>query len=89
MIHELKTWPDFYKAIEDGRKTFEFRINDRGFQAGDVLHLREWDPKDNYLSSHNYTGKTMLVDVTYVLPIEVKGHAYLYVIMAIRLKEKE
>lgn len=43
--HVLKTWPEFFRAIVDGKKTFEVRKNDRGFQTGDVLHLREFDPK--------------------------------------------
>lgn len=62
--HELKCWPDFFQAIVDGDKTFEVRRNDRGFQAGDVLRLREHDPKK---VSHNYTGAETHKRVTYVL----------------------
>lgn len=43
MIHELKTDPEFFDAILDGRKTFEVRLNDRGYQVGDVLILKEYD----------------------------------------------
>lgn len=44
MVHELKTWPKFFRAIVDGEKTFEVRKDDRGFAVGDALWLREWNP---------------------------------------------
>lgn len=43
--HELKTWPEYWDAIRDGRKTFELRYNDRGYQTGDVLLLKRWSRK--------------------------------------------
>jgi len=42
--HELKTWPHLFDAIKDGRKRFDIRRNDRGFQTGDILTLRKYDP---------------------------------------------
>lgn len=45
MKHELKIWPQYYCRVADGSKTFEVRKNDRGFQPGDSVVLREWDPK--------------------------------------------
>jgi hypothetical protein len=44
MTHELKSTPDFFKAIRSGHKTFEIRENDRNFKVGDVLVLREFIP---------------------------------------------
>lgn len=44
MNHELKIWPQFYSRVADGSKTFEIRENDRGFQPGDTVTLKEWDP---------------------------------------------
>lgn len=44
MTHALKTWPQFFKAVVSGEKTFEVRKNDRNFQVGDKLLLQEWDP---------------------------------------------
>lgn len=42
--HVLKTLPQYYERLADGTKTFEVRRDDRGFQTGDVLDLREHDP---------------------------------------------
>lgn len=60
--HELKTWPVFYKSIIDGTKTFEVRKNDRDFQLGDVLLLREYDP-----DAEQYTGAKTERVITYIL----------------------
>lgn len=46
MEHELKIWPQYYKRVADGTKTFEIRENDRGFQQGDTVILREWNPNE-------------------------------------------
>lgn len=42
--HTLKVVPPYFEAIADGSKTFEVRKNDRAYQKGDVLRLREWHP---------------------------------------------
>jgi len=39
--HHLKTETEYYQAIEKGLKKFEFRKNDRDFQVGDILYLKE------------------------------------------------
>jgi hypothetical protein len=62
MIHELKTWIDYFSLVADGKKTFELRKNDRGFLAGHELLLREYD-KDKEL----YTGRKLLRRITFVL----------------------
>lgn len=45
MKHELKIWPQFYRRVADGSKTFEIRNNDREFQNGDFVTLREFNPE--------------------------------------------
>ncbi len=60
--HELKCWPGPFQAVVEGRKRFEYRKNDRGFEVGDILVLREWDP-----SSKDYTGRSVRARVTYAL----------------------
>ena len=44
MTHELKCWPRPFAAVVAGAKHHEIRLNDRNYQVGDVLVLREWNP---------------------------------------------
>lgn len=39
MHHEIKIDEPFYHAVAEGRKTFEIRYNDRGYNAGDTVEL--------------------------------------------------
>jgi len=59
--HGLKIWPEYFKEVIAGNKTFEIRQNDRSFHVGDRLLLNEWDPK-----TQNYTGRRTSVRVTYI-----------------------
>jgi hypothetical protein len=74
--HELKTWPQFFEATRRGHKKFELRRDDRpeGFQVGDELFLREWDPNQERgikIPGEDdrgvYTGQELLVRVDYVM----------------------
>lgn len=60
--HELKTWPSFFAGLRDGTKTFELRKNDRAFDVGDLLVLREWKPVGEC-----YTGELELRRVSCML----------------------
>jgi hypothetical protein len=62
MKHELKTWPQYFAAIEKGEKTFEIRKNDRDFKKGDLLELQEWDP-----ITEKYTCNIITFGVGYVI----------------------
>ena len=42
--HDLKTWPEYFTAVQINVKQFEVRKDDRDFQVGDILHLHEYDP---------------------------------------------
>lgn len=41
MEHDLKILSPYFIAVEDGSKPFEVRRNDRNYQVGDTLLLRE------------------------------------------------
>jgi hypothetical protein len=43
--HELKCWPVFFSQLNDNSKNFEVRRNDRDYQVGDTLLLREYIPE--------------------------------------------
>ena len=58
--HELKILPKHFQEVWDGIKTFELRKNDRNYQRGDILVLREWNGKE-------YTGSCIAVRVTHIL----------------------
>lgn len=60
--HDLKTWPQFFEAIQSGSKTFELRNDDRHFDVGDVLLLRGWRPADM-----EYTGREVRKTVSHLL----------------------
>lgn len=61
-IHDLKTWPEHFRDVRAGIKTAELRLNDRNYQPGDILVLREYDPQ-----SGEYTGEVETRRVTHVL----------------------
>ena len=73
IVHSLKTLPVYFQRTWEGEKTFEVRIDDRGFQRGDTLVLREWDhrvscgcPNDHRDDCARYSGRTITARVGFV-----------------------
>ncbi len=62
MVHELKTWEEYYRLVESGEKPFELRKNDRGFLVDHELLLREYNP-----NTQSYTGRKLRRKITYIL----------------------
>lgn len=58
--HELKIYPKYFEAILDGKKTFEIRKDDRDFQVGDSIVLKEWD-------NIKYSGREIQAIIKYML----------------------
>jgi len=64
-VHYLKCWPEFFKAMMEGIKKFDVRINDRGFKVEDILIEEEWFPPPNFQGV--YSGRYLARTVIYVL----------------------
>lgn len=63
--HELKIIPKYFVPVAAGVKRFEIRKNDRSFQVGDNVLLRE-------ILEGEYTGQTLEVVITYITDYEQK-----------------
>ncbi len=59
---EKKVIPVFFQKIFDGKKKFEVRLADFDCKPGDVLILKEWDPKKKA-----FTGRAVEKRINYVL----------------------
>lgn len=87
--HELKTHPDPFTEVWNGRKRFEFRLNDRDYRVGDTLRLREWVPDgaesddDGFGLAGRYTGRIWCGRVTYALYGPDFGVPEGYVVMSL------
>lgn len=57
--HKIKIWPEYFKEVLSGQKTFEVRVNDRNYQSGDTVTLQEWE-------YGGYTGREATFKVGYV-----------------------
>lgn len=85
--HELKVWPAYFHKLEPGQKTFEVRRDDRGFQKGDVLWLREWDP--DHFPRPNYTRNAIFARIDYILTGGQFGIEAGHVVMALTFIEDD
>jgi hypothetical protein len=57
--HELKTISPFFIRVYRGEKTCELRKNDRNYEVGNILYLREY-----ITSLKTYTGRACMRIVT-------------------------
>lgn len=57
---EKKVWPEYFEKLLSGEKNYELRLGDFKPNPGDILVLREWDPK-----TKEYTGRFIEKEVSY------------------------
>lgn len=62
VTHELKTKPEYFERTIRGDKDFEVRYNDRDFQSGDMIVLREYDENNAV-----FTGRQKKGIIKYIL----------------------
>jgi hypothetical protein len=61
-IMKLKSWPAFFKALNDQSKTHDIRnTRDRDFYVGQPIIIQEYNP-----FTGQYTGSELEVEVTYI-----------------------
>ena len=75
-VHELKTYPHYFKQSIEGKKLFEIRLNDRNFQVGDIVILKEWD-------NIKYSGRELRGVIKYILDDKFIGIAKGYVALSL------
>lgn len=59
-IHDLKILPCYFREVNENRKGFELRKDDRDYKVGDSVRLREFE-------DGKYTGNACIRVITYVL----------------------
>lgn len=81
-VHELKTYPHYFQETMEGRKPFEIRLNDRHFQVGDIVILKEWD-------NIRHTGRELRGTIQYILGSSFIGLSEGYVAFSLDLSKEE
>jgi hypothetical protein len=78
MIHRVRCLAPYFDAVEHGEKNFEVRLNDRGYQRGDILVLIREDPE--YPSA---SGRELYRRITWILQGGQFGIEPQYCVMAL------
>lgn len=61
-VHHIKVESKFWDRVKIGVKPWEVRLNDRDYQTGDQVVLREWSP-----IKKEFTEEYKLYNITYLL----------------------
>lgn len=63
MHHDLKLFTKYFQAVVDCQKRSEVRYDDRNYQIGDTVTLREGQPGVN---GFEYTGRSVSARISYI-----------------------
>lgn len=78
--HEIKCHPKYFSRLASGDKSFEIRKNDRDYQVGDILIIKEFDPEQGWPDHGGYG--TITAEITYITDF---AQAAGYVVMALKI----
>jgi len=84
--HDLKTDSEVFLAVWNGEKTFEIRLNDRGFETGDILFLRETEYSGSEMKLGHpliFTERQIRAKVSHVLRGPIYGLMEKWVILSL------
>ena len=85
-IHEIKLQEEFCDDVYEGRKTFEVRNNDRGYQTGDYVRFKSMAGMIHFI--HPIEKK--LYQITYVLSgWHIPQDYVVFSIKEVKVKETE
>ncbi|QXO10366.1 hypothetical protein [Proteus phage vB_PmiM_ZX7] len=59
--HEIKIYPLYFSQVCYGLKKAELRINDRNYQIGELVCMKEYNP-----DTKSYTGNFVTIEITMV-----------------------
>ena len=65
-IVEKKIWPEFFREVKSNKHRAGFQLADFRLRRGDVLLLREWDPKTG-----KYTGRAARRKVQWLTRLDI------------------
>lgn len=63
MHHDLKLFSKYFQDVVDCKKRSEVRNNDRNYQVGDTLTMREGHQE---VDGFNYTGRSISARISYI-----------------------
>ncbi|OHA01453.1 MAG: hypothetical protein A3H71_02255 [Candidatus Sungbacteria bacterium RIFCSPLOWO2_02_FULL_48_13b] len=83
---EKKIRPEFFRLVKPRKKNVETRLADFKISAGDVLILKEWDPKKKNFTGRVLRRKVRAVNRTYTHTIHSPAEIKKYDLITIELK---
>lgn len=60
-VYEMRVFPENFKAIKEGKKKFEVVKNDKNYNVGEYIDLREFD------IGKGYTGEMLCLKIVYMM----------------------